>query len=73
MLVSGEQHLRSVARNVRAHDSTARPRQGLGHSWLGLSLEFVEGLGGLAECVGEGLVPVHIGAAGTEFPRALLS
>jgi hypothetical protein len=40
-------------------------------SWLSLGLEFVEGLGGLGKGVGDGLVPVHVGAAGAEFSRAL--
>jgi hypothetical protein len=42
-------------------------------SCLGFGLEFVEGLGGLSEGVGDGLVPVHVGAAGAEFARALLA
>src|SRR4029434_9581783 len=41
--------------------------------WLSPGLEFVEGLGGLSEGVGDGLVPVHLGAAGAEFSRALLA
>src|SRR4029450_12944113 len=40
-------------------------------SWLSPGLEFVEGLGGLGKGVGDGLVPVHVGAAGAEFSRAL--
>jgi hypothetical protein len=42
-------------------------------SWLGPGLEFVEGLGGLGKGVGDGLVPVHVGAAGAEFSRAPLA
>src|SRR5215831_8903389 len=42
-------------------------------SWLGLGLELVEGLGGMGEGVGEGLVPVHVRAAGAQFPGALLA
>ena len=42
-------------------------------SWLSLGLELVEGLGGLGEGVGEGLVPVHVGTAGAEFARTLLA
>src|SRR5512132_3927765 len=48
-------------------------RPGRTRSWLGLGLGFVEGLGGLSEGVGDGLVPVHVGAAGAEFARALLA
>ena len=33
-------------------------------SWLSHGSELVEGLGGLGEGVGEGLVPVHVRAAG---------
>ncbi len=33
-------------------------------SRLGAGLEFTEGLGGLGEGVGEGSVPVHVGAVG---------
>ena len=36
-------------------------------------MEFAEGLGGLDEGVGEGLVPVHVRAAGAELPRALFA
>jgi hypothetical protein len=39
----------------------------------GSGIGFVEGLGGLGEGVAEGLVPVHVGAAGAEFSRALLA
>ena len=38
-----------------------------------LGLAFVEGLGGLGEGVGDGLVPVHVRAAGAQFPRALFA
>ena len=38
-----------------------------------LGLGFAEGLGGLGEGVGDGLVPVHVRAAGMQFPRALLA
>jgi hypothetical protein len=44
-----------------------------GRSWLGLGLKLGEGLGGLGQDVGEGLVAIHIGATGTEFSRALLA
>jgi hypothetical protein len=36
---------------------------------MGLGLGFVEGLRDLGEGVGEGLVPVHVRAAGAEFSR----
>src|SRR4029453_14683296 len=36
-------------------------------SWLSPGFEFVEGLGGLGKGVGDGLVPVHVGAAGAGF------
>src|SRR6516165_12101961 len=39
----------------------------------GLGLELAEGLADLGEGVGEGLVPVHVRAAGAEFPGALLT
>src|SRR5215211_4531788 len=42
-------------------------------SWLSPGFELVEGLGGLSEGVGDGLVPVHLRAAGAEFSRALLA
>src|SRR2546430_12621604 len=42
-------------------------------SWLGPGLEFVEGLGGLGEGVGDGLVPVHVRAAGAQFPGVLFT
>jgi hypothetical protein len=42
-------------------------------SWLCPGVELVEGLGGLGKGVGDGLVPVHVGAAGAEFSRALLA
>src|SRR5215207_142385 len=42
-------------------------------SWLSPEFELVEGLGGLGEGVGDGLVPVHVGAAGAEFSRVLLA
>src|SRR5215203_321667 len=41
--------------------------------WLSPGFEFVEGLGGLGQGVGDGFVPVHVGAAGVEFSRALLA
>ena len=50
------------------HVSTGATR-----SWLSPGLEFVEGLGGLSEGVGDGLVPVHLGTACAEFSRALLA
>jgi hypothetical protein len=40
-------------------------------SWLSPGFEFVEGVGGLSEGVGDGLVPVHVGAASAKFSRAL--
>jgi F0F1-type ATP synthase membrane subunit c/vacuolar-type H+-ATPase subunit K len=42
-------------------------------SWLDLGSGFAEGLGGLGEGVGEGLVPLHVRAAGAEFPGPLLA
>ena len=36
-------------------------------------MEFCGGLGGLRKGVGEGLVPIHVRAAGAEFPGALLA
>jgi hypothetical protein len=39
-------------------------------SWLSPGLEIVEGLGGLSEGIGDGLVPVPGGAAGAEFSRS---
>ena len=42
-------------------------------SWLSPGFELVEDLGGLSEGVGDGLVPVHLRAAGAEFSRALLA
>src|SRR5215218_4310925 len=42
-------------------------------SWLSPGSELVEGLGGLIDGIGDGLVPVHLGAAGAEFSRALLA
>jgi hypothetical protein len=42
-------------------------------SRLGAGFEFAEGLGGLGEGVGKGLVPVHVRAAGAEFPGALVA
>ena len=42
-------------------------------SWLSPGFELVEGLGGLAKGVGDGLVPVHVGTAVAEFSRALLA
>ena len=39
--------------------------------WLCLGFGFGEDLGGLSQGVGDGLVPVHVRAAGAEFPRAL--
>ena len=42
-------------------------------SWLGLGLELAEGLGGLGEGVGKGLVPVHLRAVCAEFLRALIA
>jgi hypothetical protein len=56
------------SRMARSRGASHRGRLG---SWLSLGLEFVEGLGGLGKGVGEGLVPVHVGAAGAEFSRAL--
>ena len=44
--------------------SHIRPLEAAARSWLGPGLEFVEGLGGLGEGVGDGSVPVHVGAAG---------
>src|SRR5215203_4866626 len=41
--------------------------------WLSPGFEFVEGLGGLGQGVGDGLVPVHVGTAAVEFSRALLA
>ncbi|MGN6176058.1 MAG: hypothetical protein ACTHPS_24385 [Streptosporangiaceae bacterium] len=40
-------------------------------SRLGRGFEFGEGLRGLGEGAGEGLVPVHVRAAGAKLPRAL--
>jgi hypothetical protein len=42
-------------------------------SWLGAGSDFAEGLGGLGEGVGKGLVPVHARAAGAELPSALIA
>src|SRR6516165_11440890 len=42
-------------------------------SWLGGGIRFAEGLGGLGQSVNEGLVPVHVRAAGAQFPGALLA
>ena len=42
-------------------------------SWLDRGLEFAEGLGGRAEGVGDGLVPVHVRAAGAQFLRPLFA
>src|SRR5262252_9946361 len=40
---------------------------------LGPGFELAEGLGDLGEGVGDGLVPVHVRAAGVELPRALFA
>src|SRR6516164_6240463 len=39
----------------------------------GRGFEISEGLGGLAQGVGDGLVPVHVRTAGAQFPGALLA
>jgi hypothetical protein len=51
----------------------SRAGTGTARSWLGLGLELVEGVGGLSESVGDGLVPVYVRTAGAEFARALLA
>jgi hypothetical protein len=48
-------------------------RPGRTRSLMGLGLGFVECLRDLGEGVGEGLVPVHVRAAGAEFSRGLLA
>jgi hypothetical protein len=47
------------------------PHREAARSWLGLSLKSGEGLGGLGEGVGEGLVPVHVRAAGAQLIEKL--
>src|SRR5467141_2133375 len=41
-------------------------------SWLRLGSEIVEGLGGLGDGVGNGLVPVHVRPAGAQLPYAFI-
>ena len=41
--------------------------------WSAPGRRLFEGLGGLGEGVGDGLVPVHVRAAGAQFPRALIA
>jgi hypothetical protein len=62
-------HLRTIGRSHRQYPHL----EAAVRSWLGLRLEFAEGLGGLGEGVGDGLVPVHARAASAQFPRALLA
>ena len=72
--LNGSQH-RAAAAGGRGE--TTGDADGLtvpaGRSQLGLGVELVEGLGGLGEGVGEGLVPVHVGAAGTELLGTLFA
>jgi hypothetical protein len=62
-----------------AHDERARCRSVTvtvsvaAGSWLRLGSGFVKGLGGLGEGVSDGLVPVHVRAAGAELPGALIA
>src|SRR5207253_2378105 len=42
-------------------------------SWLRLGSEIVEGLGGLGDGVGNGLVPVHIRPASAQLPYAFIA
>jgi hypothetical protein len=46
---------------------------GMTFSWVSPGLGLVEGLCGLGKGIGDGLVPVHLRAAGAEFSRALLA
>jgi hypothetical protein len=67
-----------IATGTYAHDWTPHRQQhphleAAARSWLSLGLEFAEGVGGLGERVGEGLVPVHVCATGAQFPRALIT
>ena len=62
----------AYAHDWKSHRQYPRPEPAA-RSWLGLRWEFAEGLGGLGEGVGDGLVPVHVRAAGAQFPRALLA
>src|SRR5260370_2240279 len=56
------------------NDLPQRPRAtSAARSWLRFGFEFAEGLGGLGEGVGDGLVPVHVRAACALFPRAFLA
>src|SRR5690348_11809713 len=41
--------------------------------WLPLKSEVVEGLGGLGDGIGDGLVPVHVRPAGAQLPHAFIA
>jgi hypothetical protein len=68
--LNGETHESSNRRSSGERSARASLRA---HSLMCLGLGFVEGLGDLGEGVGEGLVPVHVSTAGSEFRRARIS
>src|SRR5690348_10561046 len=46
---------------------------GSSRSWLRLGSEVAEGLGGLGDGIGDGLVPVHVCPAGAQLPYAFIA